>query len=154
MWKSIGWPLSSFFSSHCKKSSCNFVQLILARNCCRKSEHVCDGMGSVGRPHPGGQWAASSSSEWHSHRQCRIPEAISSVLPSLGPYLLAHSLLTWSMGRHSWSSLAGSVEQFWARETWSVRRNFLPAAQTCFIHRFITQCWIKFPKASIFWSLL
>lgn len=35
------------------------MQLLLTRNCCRESQHVCDVMGSMARSHPRGQRAAA-----------------------------------------------------------------------------------------------
>lgn len=135
MWKSIGWPLSSFCTQHYKKSGCNLVQLLLARSCCRESERW-DRLGGQTSPC---RTASCIQQLWMAQplpgAQGRAPEATRA--PALPGCPSAGTLLSYlSIGRHRWSSLAGPVEQFGASETRSARWNFLPAAQACFIHRF------------------
>lgn len=117
------------------KSPAPTLQLLSARSCCRKSRHACAGMGQrvLGWEDP-----TLEGTELHPAAPKATAATSAGFLrpPALGAHLLAHSLLTCSTGRRSWSSLAGSVEQFWARETRSVRWNFRSAAQTCFMHRF------------------
>lgn len=105
------------------------MQLLFPRSCCRKSEHMCAGMGSVGRWDPGGQRAASSSSGGTATTSAGFPRPPAPSCPLRVP-------ICWHTpcSPEAWAGIAGAPSlALWSNS--EQEKHDLRGGISCLLHR-------------------